>query len=387
MGSYNGAETCELVGLFILSELSELNINIGLYRDDGLAACTGTPRQIENTKKLLCNIFTRHNLRVTIEANKKSADFLDINLDLRTGYHKPFMKTNNIPLYVHSQSNHPPAILKNIPESINRRLSYITSNEDLFKNSVQPYQKALSDSGYTNPLSYNPITTTRKNRTRNITWFNPPYSANVSTNIGRKFLQLIDTCFPEGHKLKKIINRNTIKISYSCMPNIQQLLNKHNRKLLNPPTDNTNQKLCNCRNRTECPLDGNCLASSLVYQATVTRLDNNHKETYIGLTESNFKARFNNHTSSFNNNNLKNSTALSKYIWSLKERSITYNISWRIITRCRPYHPSNKFCNLCTSEKYYIIYQTHLASLNNRNELASACRHFKKFLLSNFKPG
>ena len=36
-GSYDGAEACELVGLYILSKLEKLNINIGLYRDDGLA--------------------------------------------------------------------------------------------------------------------------------------------------------------------------------------------------------------------------------------------------------------------------------------------------------------------------------------------------------------
>ena len=37
MGSYDGAETCELVGSFLLSQLQNLDVNIGLYRDDGLA--------------------------------------------------------------------------------------------------------------------------------------------------------------------------------------------------------------------------------------------------------------------------------------------------------------------------------------------------------------
>jgi hypothetical protein len=148
MGSYDGAEVCELVGLFLLSELCTLKINIGLYRDDGLAVCKGSPRYIENIKKHLCNVFSKHNLRITIEANKKSANYLDINLDLRTGHYKPYLKSNNTPIYVHSQSNHPPAIVKNLPESINRRLSSITANETLFKTSVLPYQTALSNSGY-----------------------------------------------------------------------------------------------------------------------------------------------------------------------------------------------------------------------------------------------
>ena len=46
----------------------------------------------------------------------KSIDFLDITMDLRTGKYKPFMKSNNTPLYVHKDSNHPPSIIKNIPE-------------------------------------------------------------------------------------------------------------------------------------------------------------------------------------------------------------------------------------------------------------------------------
>ena len=38
MGSYDGAEVCELVGLFLLSKMKEnfKNLNFGLYRDDGL---------------------------------------------------------------------------------------------------------------------------------------------------------------------------------------------------------------------------------------------------------------------------------------------------------------------------------------------------------------
>ena len=30
---------CELVGLYLLSQLQRLDINVGLYRDDGLAVC------------------------------------------------------------------------------------------------------------------------------------------------------------------------------------------------------------------------------------------------------------------------------------------------------------------------------------------------------------
>ena len=43
MGSFDGAETCELVGLYGLAQLMPLEINVGLYRDDGLAVCDKHP--------------------------------------------------------------------------------------------------------------------------------------------------------------------------------------------------------------------------------------------------------------------------------------------------------------------------------------------------------
>ena len=71
MGSFDGAETCELVGLFQLSQLTHLDVNVGLYRDDELATCTKTPKQVEAIKKEMCKIFKRNSLQITIEANKK----------------------------------------------------------------------------------------------------------------------------------------------------------------------------------------------------------------------------------------------------------------------------------------------------------------------------
>ena len=57
--------------------------NVGLYRDDRLATCTKTPKQVEAIKKEMCKIYKHNNLQITIEANKKVVDFLDITLDLR----------------------------------------------------------------------------------------------------------------------------------------------------------------------------------------------------------------------------------------------------------------------------------------------------------------
>ena len=68
-------------------------------------------------------IFAKNNLKITADANKKVVNFLDVTLDLNTGKFKPYSKPPTTPLYVHSQSNHPPNILTNIPAAINWRLS------------------------------------------------------------------------------------------------------------------------------------------------------------------------------------------------------------------------------------------------------------------------
>lgn len=52
IGSYDGAETCELIGLFMLHHIQERYGNsFGLYRDDGLGMVGCTPRQSETIKK------------------------------------------------------------------------------------------------------------------------------------------------------------------------------------------------------------------------------------------------------------------------------------------------------------------------------------------------
>ena len=56
MGSYDGAEVCELVGLYLLNQIKSRidDVDIGLYRDDGLAITSNiSGRRVENIKNLL----------------------------------------------------------------------------------------------------------------------------------------------------------------------------------------------------------------------------------------------------------------------------------------------------------------------------------------------
>ena len=240
--------------------------DIGLYRDDGLAAFDKPPREIENIKKDISKVFNDNNLKITIEANKKCVNYLDITLDLRSSSYKPFMKPRNTPLYVNYHSNHPPTILRSIPDAINKRLSNISSDRRSFDSTVPPYQEALIKSGFDCNLAFSPQPPKpKRRRNRNAIWFNPPYSANVATDISRKFLQAVDECFPANHCLHKIFNRNTLKLSYSCMPNVHQIITAHNKTVLDKqtkPPENLSKE-CNCRQKESCPLCGKCLTESV----------------------------------------------------------------------------------------------------------------------------
>ena len=63
MGSYDGAETCELVEIYMLSQLKEIpqGMEIGLYRDEGLAVIDQTPQKSKK-KSAKCSLKTTYAL-------------------------------------------------------------------------------------------------------------------------------------------------------------------------------------------------------------------------------------------------------------------------------------------------------------------------------------
>ena len=168
------------------------------------------------------------------------------------------------------------------------------------------------------------------------------------------------------------------------MPNVKQIIDGHNKITLNKAKQNTStnniEKKCNCRKKEECPLRGESLIKEIVYQATVKTQEST--ETYIGLTANEFKTRWRNHKTSFNNEKKKNDTELSKYVWQLKDRKQKYDITWKIVARAKAYSNQTKRCNLCITEKHVIITKPYIASLNRRNELISTCRHRRRYILT-----
>jgi len=86
----------------------------------------------------------------------------------------------------------------------------------------------------------------KKNRSRNrkVIWFNPPYSDSVRSDIGAKFPSLINKHFGNS-KLKQFFNPSTVKLPYSCMPNMNSIISNPNRKLWNTQYDMSNNSITN----------------------------------------------------------------------------------------------------------------------------------------------
>ena len=106
MGSYDGAEICELVGLFILDKLRAgfKNDNIGLYRDDGLPAFKNVGARTSNSiGKRFAKCLKDLGLSITIQTNQKIVNYLDVTFDLNNGSYISPIQNQTIP---HSTSTY-----------------------------------------------------------------------------------------------------------------------------------------------------------------------------------------------------------------------------------------------------------------------------------------
>ena len=195
--------------------------------------------------------------------------------------------------------------------------------------------------------------------------------ADKTNNVDKLFMRLIDKHFPRHHKFHKLFNRSNVKLSYSCMPSMKNVIQKHNSKIMEDPKP-TNNKACSCRQKSDCPLNENCLSECLVYNAVV---NTSTTKIYYGTCEKSFKERYNNHTSSFRNKSRQKSTELSNYIWELKENGENYTIDWLIAMKAHPYICGTRKCDLCLCEKLLI------ARANSASLLKSDSHLPKKFVL------
>ena len=148
-------------------------------------------------RKNIIALFKNEGLSITIETNLFQTDFLDVTSNLATGKFFPFRKPNNQLLYINTKSNHPPTILRDLPNMINKGLSDLSCNEEEYGKAKPLHETAFNQSGHKTTVTYAKTTNSNnKNRVPNIIWFNPPYSQNVKTNIRKPSLKLVKKHFP-----------------------------------------------------------------------------------------------------------------------------------------------------------------------------------------------
>ena len=92
MGSNDGAEICELTGIYILLQLSNLlpQEDIGLYRDDGQILLRNTNGQLmDRIRKNLIKLFKLIGFKIEIGTNLKIVNSLDVTFNLANSTYRP----------------------------------------------------------------------------------------------------------------------------------------------------------------------------------------------------------------------------------------------------------------------------------------------------------
>ena len=163
---------------------------------------------------------------------------------------------------------------------------------------------------------------------------------------------------------------------------MQAIINRHNKTLLakNGNINTTSPKTYNCRVKADCPLQGNCLVKSIVYQAMLESSDG--PKIYYESCSTTFKARFYNHNQSFKHPKKRHATELSKVVWKEKYRGLSPKITWQITKQASVYSSGARSCNLCLEEKLAILKADLHININKRSEMFNKCRHRSKFKLS-----
>ena len=114
------------------------------------------------------------------------------------------------------------------------------------------------------------------------------------------------------------------------MGNVASALSAHNANILHSKKSEFD---CNCRSKTDCPLESKYLTPKIVYQAGVRNNTNNEKKLYLEVLRTPFKERFRNHKKEFTHKKHRNSTELSKCIWQLKDANIAPIVTWKVVAK------------------------------------------------------
>ena len=98
-------------------------------------------------------------------------------------------------------------IIKQIPLPIEKRISNLSSNKEIFNEAAEYYEKAFNKCSYKHKLTYVEPTQCDeirrgRARKRNLIWFNPPFIKNVATNVGKYFLNFDQQTFSKKSQVQ-----------------------------------------------------------------------------------------------------------------------------------------------------------------------------------------
>ena len=127
-------------------------------------------------------------------------------------------------------------------------------------------------------------------------------------------------------------------------------------------------------------MPGECNQDGAIYEAIVTT-DDGRKESYVGLAK-NFKKRYSKHKRTLKDRGADGQTTLSRFVWEQRDKQNNPVISWKYLEKNIPdFNPVTGLCKLCTREKFQIVLNPSVASLNHRTEMFASCRHKQFYLI------
>ena len=95
----------------------------------------------------------------------------------------------------------------------------------------------------------------------------------------------------------------------------------------------------------------------------------------MGLAK-NFKKRWPKHKKTLEDQDADGQTTLSRYVWKKREEGLCPQVKWHFLEKNIPdFNPITEICKLCTREKYQIVLNPKVATLNSRLEVFSYCKH------------
>ena len=167
--------------------------------------------ELETKRKKIIETFKKYGLAITFKMVLFVANFLDIQFNLLKGTFKPYRKPNKPNIYVHKGSNHPPQLLKELPQTIGKRISTISFSKETFECSNIAYASELKNSGYKDKLVYeNSLVDendwNEKKKENTMLHHTPP--ATVKINIVKIFFKLLIKHSLRGHTFHKTFNKN-----------------------------------------------------------------------------------------------------------------------------------------------------------------------------------